>query len=145
MLKKTMLFILSFVLCVSLVACTSKETSDGTAEAFAPTGEFSADNACVDISIDNDGYYSLMSNVTVHFGDDGEILYIDLNSPTLLAFKVSDRYKGGVYLYSGEAMDDILFKLKTVLNSLNDTENTGLLESVISELEYGGPIEGAST
>lgn len=142
--KKILAFIITTLLAVSLSGCAGQGETDGTAEAFVPTGELSAQNVIIDIANDDNGHYELLADVTVSFDDDdGMITWIAAEDAVVLAFQVSDYYEGGVYLYSGAEMDELLNALKAI------AENTGVsaeeLQSIIERLENGGPIEGAST
>ena len=95
--------------------------------------------------MNEDGYYSMFADVTVDFGDDGLIQAVEVDNTALLAFKVSSYYPGGVYLYAGEDMQELIARLKDAAGAAGDSEAKDLIESVIEELEMGGPIEGAST
>ena len=122
-----------------------QQPEEGTVEAFVPTGEISAESVSLDMTLNEDGYYSMFADVTVDFGDDGLIQAVEVDNTALLAFKVSSYYPGGVYLYAGEDMQELIARLKDAAGAAGDSEAKDLIESVIEELEMGGPIEGAST
>uniref|UniRef100_A0AAU8AXS5 Uncharacterized protein n=1 Tax=Dulem virus 37 TaxID=3145755 RepID=A0AAU8AXS5_9CAUD len=142
--KKILAFIITMLLAILFSGCVSQSEADGTAEAFVPTGELSAQNVIIDIANDNNGYYELMADVTVSFDDDGMITWVAAEDAVVLAFQVSDYYEGGVYVYSGTEMDELLSALKAIAENAdsNDAED---LQDIIERLENGGPIEGAST
>ena len=114
-------------------------------EAFVPTGELSAETVCVDVTANEDGYYSLFADVTVDFGDDGQIQTVSIEDTTLLAFQVSSCYPGGAYIYTGKDMRQLIERLESAASAAGDGETKDLIQSVIEELKTGGPIEGAST
>ncbi|MCD7958389.1 MAG: hypothetical protein LUF89_02400 [Ruminococcus sp.] len=135
--------ILAFMLCATLaLMCTGcASENEGEAVAVIPTGEIAAESVVVDVETDSNGYYEFWADATVYFNDDGVIEWINLESPTLLAFQVSDDYEGRVYIYSAAEMDEIL----AVLTEALESGETDSLQSVIDSLGTGGPIEGAST
>ena len=135
---------LSLAMVFALAGC-SQQPEEGTVEAFVPTGEISAETVCVDVTANEDGYYSLFADVTVDFGDDGQIQTVSIEDTTLLAFKVSSRCPGGAYIYTGEDMQRLIEQLGSAATRAGDGETKDLIQSVIEELETGGPIEGAST
>lgn len=142
--KRVFAAVLSLAMVFTVAGC-SKQPEEGTVEAFVPTGEISAETVCVDVTANEDGYYSLFADVTVDFGDDGQIQTVSIEDTTLLAFQVSSRYPGGAYIYTGEDMKQLIERLESAVSTADDSETKDLIESVIEELEMGGPIEGAST
>ena len=57
----------------------------------------SYENMNIDVQVNKDGYYSLMSNTEIHYSD-GEIDYISLDEPILLSFQLSSQRNGGIWL-----------------------------------------------
>lgn len=147
--KHSIIKAIAFISVITLLSsCAPIREKDGTVEAAVPTGEIAAQNVCVDVSTDDNGYYALMSNATINFGDDGLISYIILDDPTLLAFKVSDNYPGGVYPLDGTEADTIISAMEAAINSLEaagQTETANRLRAALEILQNSGPIEGAST
>lgn len=143
MTRKILAIFMAAAIMLQGAGCTQKE-EDGTAEAIIPAGEISAERVNAGLSTDNGGYYDLFVDITVGFGENGEIEYAYLSNPVLLAFKVSEDWPGGVYIYSGEEMCGILESLRRVAEEA-DAETREQLLSILEQLENGGPIEGAST
>ena len=144
MAKKLIAGLITLAMAATLAGC-GQRPEEGTVEAFVPTGEISAESVCLDMTLNEDGYYSMFADVTVDFGDDGPIQAVEVDNTALLAFKVSSYYPGGIYLYAGEDMQELIARLKDAADAAGDSEAKDLIESVIEELEMGGPIEGAST
>lgn len=142
--KRVFAAVLSLVMVCAVAGC-SQQPEEGTVEAFVPTGELSAETVCVDVTANEDGYYSLFADVTVDFGDDGQIQTVSIEDTTLLAFQVSSSYPGGAYIYTGEDMRQLIERLESVASAAGDGETKDLIQSVVEELKTGGPIEGAST
>lgn len=143
MVKRIFALALAVVMVFSATGC-AQEKPDGTVEAVVPTGEISAEQVNAGISTPGDGYYNVFVDITVGFNEDGEISYVYLENPILLAFKVSENWHGGVYLYSGEEMAEMLETLNGIAEAA-DAETKAQLLEIIEQLGYGGPIEGAST
>lgn len=144
MARKLIAGLITLAMAATLTGC-GQQPEEGTVEAFVPTGEISAESVSLDMTLNEDGYYSMFADVTVDFGDDGLIQAVEVDNTALLAFKVSSYYPGGVYLYAGEDMQELIARLKDAAGAAGDSEAKDLIESVIEELEMGGPIEGAST
>lgn len=146
--KKKIVTLISLLTAISLliVGCAGeKQENDGTAEAFTPTGEISAESVAIDLTTDDGGYYGFMSDVEVSFGDSGEIQYIIVDDPTLLYFQVSDRYPGGAYIMNVEEADAIKSAITAVIEATDNAEISDKLKEALEILDYSGPIEGAST
>lgn len=142
MARKILAILMAATIMLQGAGCTRKQEG-GTAETI-PAGKITAEQVNVGFSTDNDGYYDLFADITVSFGEDGEIEYALLSNPVLLAFKVSEDWPGGVYIYSCEEMDGILERLQKVAEEV-DTETREQLLSILEQLGSRGPIEGAST
>lgn len=105
------------------------------------------DSVCVDVSAHGDGFYSLMSNVEIHYYD-GDIGYISINDPTLLAFQVSSMYKGGVWMLDldeGQTIMNELTDVSETLREQGDSELAGKIENLIEIMSRSGPFTNAST
>lgn len=105
------------------------------------------DSVCVDVSVHEDGFYSLISNVEIHYYDGG-IGYISINDPTLLAFQVSSIYKGGVWMLDldeGQTIMDELTDVSETLKEQGDSELAGQIENLIEIMSRSGPFTNAST
>ena len=105
------------------------------------------DSVCVDVSAHEDGFYSLISNVEIHYYDGG-IGYISINDPTLLAFQVSSMYKGGVWMLDldeGQTIMDELTNVSETLKEQGDSELAGKIENLIEIMSRSGPFTNAST
>lgn len=95
--RKIIAFIAALLMVLPLSACGTSAADDHT-ETY--------DSVCVDVSAHEDGFYSLMSNVEIHYYDGG-MGYISINDPTLLAFQVSSMDKGGVWMLD---LDDAMLQ-----------------------------------
>lgn len=105
------------------------------------------ENMCVDIKINEDGFYSLMSNVQVHYVN-GEIDYLSLDEPTLLSFVISSQYNHALWLLDkneGEKIINNLTELKNELEKQGDDEQAIKIKNIIEYFKNIGPITGAST
>ena len=106
MARKLIAGLITLAMAATLAGC-GQQPEEGTVEAFVPTGEISAESVSLDMTLNEDGYYSMFADVTVDFGDDGLIQAVEVDNTALLAFKVSSYYPGGVYLYAGEDMQGL--------------------------------------
>ena len=105
------------------------------------------DNVCVDIDANDDGFYSLISTIEVHYSHD-EISSLYLNDPTLLSFSLPSDYGGGVWILEQEEGEKILQNLTIVKEKLKNQGNEELIiniEKIIMEFTNNGPITGSST
>lgn len=105
------------------------------------------ENLCVDVGVNGDGYYALVSDAEIRYGEDGiESLYLD--EPTLLAFQVSSEYSGGIWRLDwdrGEQLLSELTEIKQALHASGDGKLLERIETVIGILESSGPMSRAST
>lgn len=118
-----------------------KETSSGK-EKIA-----TYDNVGVNIAANEDGFYNLMSDIEVHYYDD-HISYITVNQSRLLAFQVSSKYKGGVWVMNLDDGQKTINELTLVAESLRKAGNYELASSVeasVKRLTNAGPYTKAST
>lgn len=105
------------------------------------------DGVCLDISTNKDGFYNLMSDVEIHYYD-GEIGYISIKNPALLAFQVSSAYKGGLWMMDLEEGQTVVDELSEVAASLRAAGEYGLAEKIEESLHIlsdNGPFTQAST
>lgn len=105
------------------------------------------DSVCVDVSAHEDGFYSLMSNVEIHYYD-GDVRSISVNDPTLLAFQVSSMHKGGVWILDldeGQTMMDELTDVSETLKEQGDSGLAAEIDNLIEIMSRGGPFTNAST
>lgn len=138
--------VLAIMLCtILLLVCTSCTNTPENAETAEP---IKYENLCIDIGVNEDGYYGLMSDVDIHYGEDGSIDWIYLDDPVVLAFKVSSEWDGGVYLLKQSVGNSAIDTLAEVSTELRDSGNNDLatrIDAVISIIGNAGPITGAST
>lgn len=103
---------------------------------------------CVDIGVNEDGYYGLMADVTLHYNGDGSLEYVTVIDPALLAFNVSSQRGGGVYVIDlpdgNEAIDE-LSALAEELKAAGNEEYAERLNRIIEIITSGGPFTQAST
>ncbi len=105
------------------------------------------DSVCVDVSAHKDGFYSLVSDVEIHYYDGG-IEYISINDPTLLAFQVSSMHKGGVWmldLNEGQTIVEELTDMSETLKEQGESELAGKIDNLIEIMSQNGPFTNAST
>lgn len=154
MVRKILAIAVSFLLAIPFIPFSSYENKSTTNfSTVTATTEFSRErvktyeNICVDVGTDGDGYYALMSNVEIHY-DENDISYFYIDDPTLLAFRVSSEYNGGVWvldLDEGEKVLNDLREVNEILKKSGNTELSEKLQNSIDILEYSGPFTQAST
>ena len=94
-------------------------------------------NRCiVSVPVGESGYYTLLSDVDLVYSEEA-ITEIRLENPTLLAFRASERWAGGYYVYSHE-------QIQTIIETLRHKNVSGM-QSIIEELERGFLKTEAST
>lgn len=103
---------------------------------------------CVDIGVNEDGYYGLMADVTLHYNDDGSLEYVTVIDPALLAFNVSSDRGGGVYLIDlpdgNEAIDE-LSAIAEEMRAAGMEEYAERINKIIEIFTNSGPLTQAST
>lgn len=138
--KRILSLILCFIFILSLCSC------GGMQEAETERTE-TYKSVCVDIGVNEDGYYGLMGDVDIHYnGDDLGYIYID--NPCVLAFSVSSERGGGVWLLDlddGYTAIDELTAIAEALKENGQTDYADKIDSVIAIMAKGGPLTKAST
>ena len=110
--KRIICVLLTLVIFIMLSSCGNQdnvETLDANLTentTFEQTKE-KYDNLCVNITTKGGGDYATFSNVELDYYD-GKLSCIYISNPTILSYKVSDTYNGGVCLISGAEIKDIL-------------------------------------
>lgn len=145
MARKVTAMILAVLMTATLAGCGQQQEEEGSVEAFVPTGEIAAEGVTVDVEVNGDGHYTYLADVAVDFGEDGLIQAVTVENTALLAFSVSSLYEGGVYLYSGTEMQEVIAQLESAADAAEDEAAKELIEGVIEALANGGPIVGEST
>ena len=143
---KRILSILLVLIMLSLTACGA--TPNKQTEADPPDGERTEEyeSVCVDIGVHDDGYYGLMANVSIHYNEDGTLGWITVLDPALLAFNVSSKLGGGVYIINlpdGNKAIDELSSVSEALKAAGMTDYAERIDAVIAII--GSPITQAST
>lgn len=87
----------------------------------------------VNIESKDGGFYSTNTDLTLHYYD-GDLSHATVSSPTLLSFKVPDKYEDGVVVFSGAE-----------LNKLIEHVNNGDTESALKILNELYVIEDCPT
>lgn len=131
--------------CSAPAPTNSTDMPEGTAEAVQETvyGEC----AVIDIVANSDGYYCLMSDVSVNLYD-GEPIGIVIENPTLLSFQVSSAFDKGVYLFKLNEADAAIESLTSVMEELKAKGETALadeIQEVLDLFNCSGPIIQAET
>lgn len=148
--KRALTILLSILMLMfTFSACTPKaedEQPTQTADVFTEhTEEYEA--VCVDVGVNEDGYYGLMANVIIHY-QDGQLSYITVLDPALLAFNVSSQRGGGVYVIDlpdgNEAIDE-LSAMSEEMRAVGNEEYAERLNRIIEIITSGGPFTQAST
>lgn len=91
-------------------------------------------NICAGITVGEEGYYSMFADVELHYYK-GELADVELSNPVLLAFRHSEDWDGGYYVYSYEEIQAIIEVLKQYPE----------LSDIVNELEQGLLMTEAST
>lgn len=102
---------------------------------------------CVDIGINEDGYYALMGDIEINYSKDA-VDYIYVEDPAVLTFNVSSEYKGGVWvmdLDEGQKAIDELTEIVEILKASGNSELTSRIETVIETISNSGPFTQAIT
>lgn len=95
--KKFLMLIMICFFTIPLAVYASNDGAKNNYKSVEPINIVSEDitetyeNMCVDIGVNGDGYYSLMSDVEINYVDN-EIGYIYLDEPTLLSYVISSKY-----------------------------------------------------
>lgn len=131
--------------CSTPAPANSTDMPEGTAETVQETvyGEC----AVIDIVANSDGYYCLMSDVSVNLYD-GEPIGIVIENPTLLSFQVSSAFDKGVYLFKLNEADAAIESLTSVMEELKakgETELSDEIQEVLDLFNCSGPIIQAET
>lgn len=61
----------------------------------------------VNIESKDGGFYSTNTDLTLHYYD-GDLSHATVSSPTLLSFKVPDKYEDGVVVFSGAELNKLI-------------------------------------
>jgi len=138
--KRVIALFMAVVLTVLLAACggeSPKPNEDYTEE---------VKSVVVDISDADNGYFDTVADVELHYHN-GELSYILVNEPTMLAFEVSDEWVGGMCVYSGEQISEVLQMLVEIEARHMEDGDTMLdtLEQIIEKLEACLLLTQAST
>lgn len=150
--RKILVFIISIIFVLSLVACTGTTTENAPSETptarIKPTENDSEyPNMYIFIDDGDGGCYNLWSNGEVIHDEEYNYYEITIDDPTLLAFKISEsRYPGGVGTMSGEEVNAMISSIETFLLENEVDENTkAFLETILQQIKDIPVIEGAST
>ena len=123
-----------FAVSVLVTACGQK-APEPEEEIFKTYDDYH-NNITVGISVGEEGYYSTYADVVLHYYR-GNLADIEIIDPTLLAFKHSEDWDGGYYVYDYTVIQEII----TVLRQSDDPQ----LQMIADELEHGLLMTEAST
>ena len=128
--------IISFIIAtIMMIMCMFCVTGCANNENIEPEKtDKSYESMIVDIGSKDGGFYSTYADLTLHYYDDGDLSYVTVSSPTLLSFKVPDKYEDGVVVFSGAE-----------LNKLIEYVNNGDTESALKILNELYAIEDCPT
>ncbi len=149
--KKLFAVLLVLVL-LTLTACDAAPEIPGETPSETVTSEVqdetkNAEHICVDIAVNQSGFYSLFADAELQYHD-GEIDCIYITNPALLAFQVSEQFGGGVYLLNldeGEYIVDALTEIANTMKGKGEDNLAEQLEYIINTITESGPITNAST
>lgn len=131
--KKLLAILLSISMVLAFTGCQTKESE-----------QISEDFVCIGIRTHEDDYYSLMSSVELSYYE-GELSEIYIDEPTLLAFAISSRYNGGVYILDLTEGEAFINELSAIAEEIDNPELVERVNALIEKLQQIGPITGAST
>ena len=149
--KITIPFIL-LVLCLSLGGCGAPAKAGPEEETFPveihSNEVITKQNLSVGIETNEDGYYALMGDTEISFNSSGEISWICVHEPSLLSYKVSSEWNGGLYLLDleeGEHLKSLIEEACDQLRSSGRDAAAKKLHTAISIIDESGPYTNAST
>lgn len=141
--KRLLMLLMAAVLCLSLTAC-AEPMEEQPAQEVTEDEDVTCEAVCVGVEVGEQGYYSLLADVELHYYD-GEVSAVYVIDPTLLAFSVSERWAGGVCLMSGEDMAELMTLLHEMLQTYRSEALQEDILKAIEMLENSPAITGAST
>lgn len=146
--KRILSITLAIFLVFSLASCAGESKTATEVEETHGERTETHENMCVDIGVNEDGYYALMSDVEIHYGESGNPEWVYIDDPVLLAFCVSSEMDGGVYildLTEGEKVITELTEIAIVLEDAGLDEYAQRIYSVLEIISNSGPFTQAST
>ena len=105
------------------------------------------ESAIIDLTVHDDGYYCLMSDISVTMYD-GQPIAVVIDDPALLAFQVSTFMDGGVYVFKLNEGDAVIESLTAVMEELTAKGETDLaaeIQEALDVFSVSGPFIQAST
>lgn len=120
-----------------------RDTAQTPEQETAPT---TYGGVVIDVSGDESGYWSFMAESTTldFYGD--ELINVFIEEPTLLAFKVPDRYPEGIGVIDGKKLRELTEKTDEFLETHNaDSKTRELLTFISRELNSVALFTSAST
>lgn len=147
--KKLLALLLAVLMVFAFVGCGKQPETVDTGQPEQTTGARveSYEGACVDIGVNEDGYYGLMGDVEIRYEDDG-LGYIYIKDPVVLAFCVSSEHNGGVWVLDLDDGERVVADLTEVYDALTAAGNTDLaakVKAAIDTITTSGPYTQAST
>lgn len=140
--KKLFGIVLALIMLITMVGCQNDMTTKAEYTVGVDSEEY--DYVCVDIAKDS-GYYSLMSKVKVDYYQ-GEIAGVHVEEPTLLAFKVPDKYTNGIGTIDGNEVIEMTNRINSYLDENETNEETQrLLSYILEQLDGIALLTEAST
>lgn len=142
--KKLLAVLLSMSMILAFTGCQKQEPEIIATVSQDESESITYDVAYIGIRAHEDGFYSLMSPVELSYYQ-GELSEIYIDDPTLLAFKVSSLYDGGVYILDLTEGETIINELTAIAEEIDNPELVNRINAIIEHLQQIGPITGAST
>lgn len=103
---------------------------------YANQNEVASNNStyeqiCVNIDYGDGCCYMLYADVSVNY-DDGEVSNIVINNPELLAYDVTEKYEGGLYVIDYEYLEKMFEDVRYMRKLLMETPNNPALHCIDS-------------
>ena len=123
--------ILAVLMVLAITGCRSSTVEE---QPKVKDGTESYSNLCVDIGVGEDGYYGMWADAELIY-ENGELTSIYLENPTLLAYKVSEKWTDGIAIMSGEELYELLDMLESMRQTYKNEDVQARLLEIIEKLE----------
>lgn len=129
--KRFVALILAVLMMSAITGCRSSTVEE---QPEAKDGAERYSSLCVDIGVGESGYYGMWADTELVY-ENGELVSIYLENPTLLAFKVSERWADGIAVMSGEELYELLDMLESMRQTYKNEDVQARLLEIIEKLE----------
>lgn len=121
--KRIISFIMVVIMMIMCMFCVTGCVKNEDIE--LEKADESYESMIVDIESKDGGFYSTYADLTLHYYD-GDLSYVTVSTPTLLSFKVPEKYEDGVVIFSG-------YELNKLIEYVNNGDTKSALE-ILNEL-----------